>query len=595
MNLRNSIFFTLPKLFRQAFGQYKRYIAVLTLLGFVSGLLEGIGISTIIPLFAFITKSDFGRSNFISQTIRALFGFLGVPFTLKNLLIFVSLLFILKIITLFLITYSNARILNNYQEQNQSRLFNRTLKAQWSFLYKQKIGNLDQILKTNVANVTGLLACVGTLILVGAQLLIYTAVALSVSWQVTILTVVLGVLTFVFFRPLFRYNKKQSALAEVLNRTSSHYANENMIGVKTVKTMVAETAVMRRAAKYFAEANHLGVTITAVKGTVEALIQILGVVFILAVFVYFYKLTDFDFGSFAVIVYAINQILLQVQAAQVQMHRISQMIPYLDSMLEYAEEAGAQAEQDSGQAEFSFQTQIEFKDVAFFYNADQKVLEGINLSVKRGELIGLIGSSGAGKTTLVDLLLRLLKPTQGKILLDGRNIQDIKILSWRKNIGYITQDMFLMNDSICNNIRFYDDSVSDDIVKQVARLANIYDFIAGCPQGFDTIVGERGIMLSVGQRQRIIIARILARAPQFLILDEATSALDNEAEVEIQKVINGLKGKVTVLVIAHRLSTIANADRLLVLDKGKIVEEGSPQKLLQDENSYFNRVYNLGT
>jgi ABC-type multidrug transport system fused ATPase/permease subunit len=208
-------------------------------------------------------------------------------------------------------------------------------------------------------------------------------------------------------------------------------------------------------------------------------------------------------------------------------------------------------------------------------------------------MVGIIGPSGAGKTTLVDLILRLFRPVQGRIFVDGRDVSEVNLEEWRTVIGYVSQDMFLLNDSIENNIRFYNHRLSMAAIEKAAKMANIYDFIVSCPGKFDSVIGDRGIMLSAGQRQRIIIARVLARQPKFLILDEATSALDNEAEKEIQTVIENLKGKITVLVIAHRLSTVINADRLMVLDDGRVIEDGPPAKLLGDKNSYFSRLYEL--
>ena len=208
-------------------------------------------------------------------------------------------------------------------------------------------------------------------------------------------------------------------------------------------------------------------------------------------------------------------------------------------------------------------------------------------------MVGLIGSSGAGKTTVADLLLRLFRPNSGKILLDGKDIEEINIKSWRKKIGYVSQDVFLLNDTIKNNIKFFDKSVSSEDIANAVEAASARDFIQKLPDGLNTIVGERGIKLSAGQRQRIALARVLARNPEILILDEATSALDNKSELLVQGAIENLKGKVTVLAIAHRLSTVMNSDRLLVLEKGRILEEGAPRQLLKDKDSHFYKMYNI--
>jgi len=217
----------------------------------------------------------------------------------------------------------------------------------------------------------------------------------------------------------------------------------------------------------------------------------------------------------------------------------------------------------------------------------------MSFSIERGEMIGLIGFSGAGKTTIVDLFLRLFQPSKGKILIDDVNIEDISMEQWRRNIGYISQDMFLKNGTIAENIKFYDEKITDGDMEEAAKMANIYEFIQTLPDKFSTLIGERGVLLSAGQRQRVVIARVLAKKPKILVMDEATSALDNESEIQIQKIIENLKGKITVLVIAHRLSTIINSDRLLVLENGKIIEQGRPQDLLEDKKTYFYKVYNI--
>ncbi|MEK7074695.1 MAG: ATP-binding cassette domain-containing protein, partial [Patescibacteria group bacterium] len=221
------------------------------------------------------------------------------------------------------------------------------------------------------------------------------------------------------------------------------------------------------------------------------------------------------------------------------------------------------------------------------------ILTDVSFRIAKNEMVGIIGPSGAGKTTIADLMLRLFVPDNGEIAIDGKDISRFSLHDFRRHIGYVSQDIFLMNDTIADNIKFYNDSIDETHLIEAARMANIYDFIMSLDKGFKTIIGDRGILLSGGQRQRVILARALVRKPAILILDEATSALDNESEALIQKSIEGLKGSVTVIVIAHRLSTIIRCDRLIGLEDGKIVEVGTPQELLENDNSYFSKVYNL--
>jgi len=377
------------------------------------------------------------------------------------------------------------------------------------------------------------------------------------------------------------------------NKEIAHYVNENIMGIKTVKGMSVENKVLLKGQDYFNKLKKISIKILLLQAISYSLIQPVSIIFICLIFAFFYKSPDFNFASLAAIIYLIERIFVYFQQLQSNLNTINEFVPYLNSVLSYEQKAVANKEINKGSAPFLFNKNLEFKNINFYYEHHKKILSNINFGVKKGEMIGIIGPSGVGKTTLIDLILRLFNPKDGQILLDGKNINSISLDDWRKNIGYVSQDIFLINDTIANNIKFYDNSISDQEVEQAAKMASIYNFIQGYPDKFDTIIGERGILLSAGQRQRVVIARILVKNPQLLIFDEATSALDVESEKEIQEVINHLKGYMTVLVIAHRLSTITDADRLIVLSGGKIIEQGRPKALLKNKNSYFFKIYNL--
>jgi ATP-binding cassette, subfamily B, bacterial MsbA len=230
---------------------------------------------------------------------------------------------------------------------------------------------------------------------------------------------------------------------------------------------------------------------------------------------------------------------------------------------------------------------IDFNEVSFSYCPGEPVLEDISVSIKCGETTAFVGASGAGKTTLVDLLPRFYDYNQGKILVDGVDIQDLDIESFRRKMAIVSQDTFMFDETVAENITYGADSVSEEKMREAARMANALDFILDLPDGFNTKVGNRGLRLSGGQRQRIAIARALLRNPEILILDEATSALDSVTEKLIQDSLEKLSKGRTVIAIAHRLSTIANADKIVVLEQGRIVEQGKYNELLNQRGGLW--------
>lgn len=245
----------------------------------------------------------------------------------------------------------------------------------------------------------------------------------------------------------------------------------------------------------------------------------------------------------------------------------------------------------------SFQHQIEFRHVYFAYtdsksNEPRYVLKDINLVIPKGKTVALVGQSGSGKSTMVDLIPRYYDVQKGEILIDGVNIKDLGVHNLRSFIGNVNQDAILFNDTFRNNIKFGSQNATDEAVIRAAKIANAYDFIMESENGFDTKIGDRGSRLSGGQRQRISIARAILKNPPILILDEATSALDTESERLVQDALERLMKTRTTIAVAHRLSTIKNADEICVMHEGVIVERGTHEELIE-KNGYYKRLHDM--
>jgi subfamily B ATP-binding cassette protein MsbA len=297
--------------------------------------------------------------------------------------------------------------------------------------------------------------------------------------------------------------------------------------------------------------------------------------------------------TFLFVLLRVAPIVRHIDAARAQLSNYYGSLSNIKELLRTDNKAYLQ----DGKVQFTgLQRAIDFVSVDFGYDSEHLVLHDITLTVKRGQMTALVGASGAGKSTLVDLVPRFYDPTQGKILIDGVDLREFEINTLRRRLAVVSQDTFIFNTSVRNNIAYALAEVDDEAIWAAAKLANALEFIQKLPEGIDTVLGDRGVRLSGGQRQRIAIARALLRDPEILILDEATSALDSVSERLIQESLEKLAVGRTVIAIAHRLSTIIRADKVVVLEHGQIVEQGGYQELLEQRGklwSYHQLQYEL--
>ena len=582
------------QLARRAYGAYKKQILMLTALGFVGGILEGIGINAVIPLLTFVLGLENPATDILSRAIQTCFEWAHIPFVPKFLLGFIVVLFIGKAFVTLLLNYIQIGITNEYERQTRAKLFRMVLHASWPYLLRQKLGNLETVLMIDTPAATAMITKISFTITLMTSLFMYLVVAFSISSVVTLTTFVIGILTFVCLRPLMDRVHALSRARAALYRDTLHHTTEHVSGLKTVKAFGVEAQAISLGEQLYAEIKKRSTRIQMLQQVATQAVAPIGIIYIASILSLAFKTPFISLAALPAILYLIYRIFTYVQQLQNNVQYISELAPHLERVVLYETNAIQGTEAPSGTLPFSFIKELSFNQVSFAYETGKEVLHTLSFTIPKGSMVGIVGPSGAGKTTCVDLILRLLQPTKGTIELDGVAASHIALSEWRKHVAYVSQDFFIIHGTIRDNIRFYDDALSDTDVWEAARMAHIDEFIRTCEKGLDTQVGERGIMLSAGQRQRLVIARALARKPSLLILDEATSALDNESEAHIKHVIQELKGHITVVAIAHRLSTIMGSDKLVVLSDGNVAETGSPQELLANTNSYFYKVYTIG-
>ncbi|MBI1807968.1 MAG: ABC transporter ATP-binding protein, partial [Ignavibacteria bacterium] len=495
----------------------------------------------------------------------------------------------------FLMNYAEEGVIKDLRNALYRHLHDLPL----GYFSNERTGRLISRITSDVTIINGgVSAFFVTLIREPLLIFVFLGLAFTLSWKLTVIALLvfpfaLSIISFIAIRLHKERGITQERLADITS-----VVQETISGVKVVKAFGMEEfenkKFMRHTHRYFSSL----IKLTRMRDLASPMTELLSVAAGVIIIWYGGKqiliehsLNASEFLSFLFIIF---QVMPPVKELTNVNNRIQEASAAGKRIFEILDTQPSIRNAPDVKLLPDFRSSIDFDGVDFSYNGGgDGVLRSITLTISKGEVVAIVGPSGSGKTTLVDLIPRFYDPTAGSIRVDGMNLKDIDVQSLRKKISIVTQETILFNDTVRNNIAYGLDDCPMDRVVAAAKAANAHDFITAMPLQYENMVGERGVKLSGGERQRLSLARAILKNPPILILDEATSALDTESEILVQEAIDHLMSGRTSIVIAHRLSTVQHANRIIVLDQGRIVEVGKHAELIANPNGLYRKLYEL--
>jgi ATP-binding cassette, subfamily B, bacterial MsbA len=589
----------------------EKYAIPYSIFSLLSILFSTLNLALLVPLLTILFNQEAihsipvkpGHYYDIFKTFNYYSAWLNSQYGLLRTLEFVCATIVVSVLLSNIFRYLAERVMENLRihtlKNIREAVFNNIMTLHLGYFNNERKGNIISKVASDVYVVQ--YSVTSTLQVVFKEpltLITYLAMLFIISYKLTLVTMLVIPLSALIIARIVKKLKKQAAESHITHGIMISYLDEALIGIRVVKAFNAVRFISDRFHGENEKLSKISRSMARRQQLASPVSEFLGILMVAAIVLYGGSLVlsgkgDLTGASFIAYIALFSQVMRPAKAISDSFANIHTGVAAGERVLSLVDEKPLITDPPGALVIDHFQEAIRFDQVSFAYS-DSTILDNISFSIPKGETIALVGPSGGGKSTLMDLIPKFIQPKSGVISIDGTDIQQVNSVSLRSLMGVVNQDPILFNDTIYNNIAFGRPHANREEVETAARIANAHDFISATEKGYETNIGDKGVRLSGGQRQRICIARAVLNNPPIMLLDEATSALDTESEKLVQDALTNLMKNRTSLIIAHRLSTIQNADNIIVLDGGKIVEQGSHSVLLL-KNGLYKRLIDMQT
>jgi ATP-binding cassette subfamily C protein len=528
-------------------------------------LAEGLALASLLPLLGHLTGNAANLPPPLDRVFEAVFGWLGVSPSIEVFLVLMVALTVMRVAITFIVMVFIGRMTSVVAADLRSRLITAFAQARWSYFTSQPVGRPAHALSSETARAAQGLTTLCEILAATAQVVVLASFAFLISWEATALALLVALINTVSLRWLIERIRG-------INRRSTQIASamatrliDGLNNIKAIKAMGAERRLKKLLTRDINALRWNGTLNILLSKLVDSLQELIKLAAVIVLFLFMWSVTADGLERVFVVLIMFMRMVQNLNRIQKFYRTLVNCEAPFDHVRELILHTEQSCESATGAKLPSVKHELRLRDVCFGYDK-VRILSDVNLAIPAGSFICLTGPSGAGKTTILDLVCGLLRPQNGEILLDGVPLAEIDVRLWRRQIGYVPQELTLFHDTIYANVTLGDDRISEIEVEESLRAAEAWSFVCALPEGMHTVVGERGTRFSGGQRQRIAMARALVRRPQLLILDEVTSSLDPKTEEEICASLSRLRSDVTILAASHRTSLTNIADEVYLVN-----------------------------